>query len=56
MAASQIATQAESDDVEDVTSGATYYYDKRMPSPPAWAKGKTPCYACGNHLFFNDID
>ena len=54
--AKDIADQAENDELEDITDNATHYYDKRMPSPPAWARGKTPCYCCGNHLFFNDIE
>jgi N-acetylmuramoyl-L-alanine amidase len=51
-----IGTDAENDQLDDITNGATHYCDKRMPLPPAWAKGKTPCFALGNHLFFNNID
>lgn len=54
--AKEIATQAENDELDDITNHATHYFDKRMPSPPAWAKCKTPCFEQGNHLFFNNID
>lgn len=40
---------------EDVTNEATYYYDRRMPAPPRWAKDKLPCMVIGHHLFFNNI-
>jgi len=50
--ATEIARQAEADELDDVTNGATHYYEKHMPVPPAWAKGKTPCAEIGNHLFF----
>jgi len=55
LCASEIARQAEADELDDITSNATHYYDRRMPEPPEWAKGKTPCFTCGHHLFFNDI-
>ena len=53
--AEDIATEAENDQLDDITNNATHYYDKRTAEPPRWADGKTPCYAYGHHLFFNDI-
>jgi N-acetylmuramoyl-L-alanine amidase len=49
-----IATDAENDELDDITNMATHYYAKGSPMP-AWAQGKTPCFECGKHLFFNDI-
>jgi len=54
--AMEIATQAENDQLDDITNNATHYFDKRMPVPPKWAQGKMPCFQHGNHLFFNNID
>jgi spore germination cell wall hydrolase CwlJ-like protein len=48
-----IATEAAAGTLEDNTNGATSYYDRRMPEPPDWAAGKTPCAQIGHHLFFN---
>lgn len=42
--------------LDDITSGSTHYFDKRLPKPPAWAKGKTPCFEYLHHVFFNNID
>jgi N-acetylmuramoyl-L-alanine amidase len=50
-----IATEAENDQLDDITDGATHYYAKGSPMPE-WAKGKTPCVVIGSHLFFNNID
>jgi N-acetylmuramoyl-L-alanine amidase len=50
----EIATQAENDELDDITSGATHYYAKGTPMPK-WAVGETPCYLYGKHLFFNNI-
>lgn len=41
---------------EDITCGATHYYNPKVCSMPKWAVGKVPCYVHGNHLFFKDID
>jgi hypothetical protein len=41
--------------LEDRTNNATHYYDRRLPIPPAWAAGLTPCFEEGHHLFFNDV-
>ena len=38
----------------DPTLGATSYFDRRMPSPPPWAVGRTPCATIGHHVFFKD--
>lgn len=40
----------------DITNGATHYYAPALVKEPNWAKGKEPCFECGNHLFFKDID
>jgi len=53
--AMEIATQAENDELDDITNGATHYYAKGSPMPK-WAIGKTPCLSLGNHLFFNAIE
>ncbi len=52
--AKDIATQAENDELEDITNGATHYFAKGTPMP-RWALGKTPCAEIGKHLFFNDV-
>lgn len=48
------------DDILDGTldenaEGATHYYAMSLPTPPDWAKGRSPCCRIGNHLFFRDI-
>ena len=48
------AQNAISGEIADSTNGATYYYDRRSPTP-SWAEGKEPCAAIGHHLFFNNI-
>jgi len=50
----QIAAQAISGALEDLTAGATHYYSTTIPEP-SWAIGHTPCASIGNMLFFNDI-
>lgn len=42
--------------IEDITNGATHYYNPKACQQPTWAKGKSPCIAIGQHLFFNNID
>jgi N-acetylmuramoyl-L-alanine amidase len=39
---------------KDPTVGALHYHTKQIM--PKWATGKEPCYAIGNHLFYNNID
>lgn len=51
----QIAANAVSGSLDDITNRATHYYDRRMPTPPSWADGKDPCASIGHHLFFNNI-
>src|SRR5581483_3101923 len=51
----QIAGNAISGGLDDITGGATHYYNKHMAQPPEWAEGKTPCASIGSHLFFNNI-
>lgn len=41
---------------EDITCGATHYYNPKVCAMPKWAEGKVPCYVHGNHLFFKDIN
>lgn len=52
--AKNIAGKAVAGELEDITNGATHYYDKRIPTPD-WAEGKEACAAIGHHLFFNNI-
>jgi len=52
----EIAQAACDDILEDITKGATHYYNPKACPQPAWAKGKTPCVVIGHHLFFNNID
>ncbi len=40
----------------DITNGATHYCTREVLSRTKWASGKEPCFECGNHLFFRDID
>lgn len=39
--------------LEDITHGARHYHTSRIK--PFWARGKMPCAALGNHLFYNDV-
>lgn len=41
---------------DDITFGATHYYNPMVCGMPKWAMGKIPCYVHGHHLFFKDID
>lgn len=52
----EIATMAANGELEDITKGATHYYNPKACNQPKWAKGKTPCVVLGHHLFFNNID
>lgn len=36
----------------DVTHGADHYCTKAVAERTAWAKGRTPVYTCGSHLFY----
>jgi len=38
----------------DFTLGATHYHTRDIR--PRWARGKTPCYKHGRHLFYNNIE
>lgn len=44
------------EDWQDITKGATHYYNPKACKKPAWAVGKAPCVVIGDHLFFNNID
>jgi hypothetical protein len=48
----ELATKAVAGSLPDLTYGADSYYDKRMPTPPAWADGLTPCASIGHHNFY----
>lgn len=52
----EIAQAACDDLLEDITKGATHYYNPKACVQPNWAKGKAPCVVVGHHLFFNNID
>lgn len=51
----QIASSAVNGLLDDITFGATHYYDRRMPEPPEWAEDKEPCASISHHLFFNNV-
>lgn len=51
-----IAKDAAEGNLNDITMGATHYYNPRGCKCPAFARGKQPCLSLGAHLFFNDID
>jgi spore germination cell wall hydrolase CwlJ-like protein len=53
--ACDIAQSATQPNWMDMTDGALSYYSTTIPAP-SWAIGKSPCYTCGNMLFFNDIN
>lgn len=48
-----IAEEAVSGKLQDVTGGATHYHTKQIK--PAWAAGKAPCATIGNHLFYKGV-
>lgn len=48
-----LAEMAVTDNLCDMTGGATHYYDTRMPEAPKWAVGRTPTYRYKHHVFFN---
>lgn len=52
--ANLIAQQAVSGQLVDITEGATSYYDKRMPVPPAWSLQMMRCAEIGHHIFFKE--
>ena len=41
---------------DDITKGATHYYNPSICNRPKWAEGRKPCVKIGKHLFFKDID
>ena len=49
----RVAERALAGQIKDLTDGATYYHTKQIK--PVWAKGQTPCFALGNHLFYRDV-
>ncbi len=52
--ARSLALMALAGGLDDITSGATYYYADSIPIPK-WAEGKTPCKTIGQQIFFNNI-
>lgn len=47
-------------DEPDPTGGATHYHTKQAPAwaetwPPKWARGRSPVYEVGAHVFYADI-
>lgn len=53
--ARKIAERAINGEMKDFTLGATHYFVKSMPKPPAWSKGLKPCFVLGNHAFYNNV-
>lgn len=51
-AAMCLAALALNGELSDITSGATNYFDQRMPKPPDWSIGKVPCFAIDPHSYF----
>ena len=49
--ACHIAEQAVSGKLEDITHGATHYYDRRAHEP-YWARGLKPVVEIGHHKFY----
>ncbi len=50
----EIAMKAVDHQLVDPTHGSTHYHTPAVK--PAWSRGKTPVFATGGHIFFNDID
>ena len=54
--AMQLAADALSGKLPDITNSATHYYDDRMPSMPSWAIDRTPCFILGTQKYFRVVD
>lgn len=52
----EIANLAINGRLEDITKGATHYYNPKACKKPNWAVGRKPLYICGHHLFFRVLD
>lgn len=52
----EIAKMAYDGKLNDITKGATHYYNPKVCAKPRWAEGRAPCAVVGSHLFFNDVD
>lgn len=50
-----IAGQLVSNQLNDMTFGATHYYATSLRQAPKWAQGVQPCFQLGRHLFFSNI-
>jgi N-acetylmuramoyl-L-alanine amidase len=54
-AALQISVEVLTGQHADPTHGARHYHTTTMTPRPRWARGHTPCYTVGHHVFYNDI-
>lgn len=52
----EIADLAIKGQLEDMTEGATHYFNPKACKMPKWAVGKKPLYVCGHHLFYRILD
>lgn len=50
-----LAKQALSGELADLTDGSCYYFAKTIEKWPPWARGKTPIADIAGQLFFKDI-
>jgi N-acetylmuramoyl-L-alanine amidase len=53
--ARRIARRAVAGTMEDFTGGATHYYADYIAAP-TWARGETPTFKLGRHIFFKLIE
>jgi N-acetylmuramoyl-L-alanine amidase len=53
--ATAVAAKAAAGTLDDITNGATHYYDRRMPEEPYWARGIEPCAVIGHHKFYKGV-
>ena len=49
-----VAAAIQAFDAADPTQGSLHYHTKVIS--PSWAKGHTPVYEIGHHVFYNDVD
>lgn len=52
--ATTIARRAVDGGLADFTHGALHYH--AIEVLPRWARGRTPCFTLGRHVFYNDIE
>ena len=53
--AMNLAKEALSGELADLTNGSCYYFAKSMNPWPVWARGKQPCADIAGQLFFKDV-